>query len=187
MVSFDVAQYRRLDPTIRKIKPALGCLGSGTLPRLPGSFPRPRGAGFFRQEGFFDRSSIRMLDLRWREFHRARISMPGQPVDHRSAGIAQSDQLRNLVESLSRGIVASVPDVLVAPALGALLRQVKMRVSAGNHQRQQRKSQLAIPLLFFLEQYGVNVPFQMIDRNQRLLEGEGQSLRIADADEQRAR
>ena len=61
-----------------------------------------------------------------------------------------------------------------------------MSVSAGNDQRQHRKLQFVIALLALLEQHGMNVAFEMVDRNQRLIEGEGQRLCIADAHQQRS-
>src|SRR5215469_3761730 len=130
MVSFNVAQYGGLDPAIRKIKPATGWWSGEGLGRLPSHFRGPMLAGSFGPDVFFGLPAIRMLDLRWREFHCARISMLRQPVDYRPAGIAQSEQLRNLVKSLSGRVVARVPDILVRPAFGALLRQIKWRVPA---------------------------------------------------------
>ena len=96
-----------------------------------------------------------------------------QAVDHRATGISQAEQLGNFVESLAGGIVAGVADIFVRPAFATLLRQIKMSVSAGNDQRQHRKAQLAIAFLPFFEQHGVNVPLEMIDCDQWLLEREG--------------
>ena len=62
-----------------------------------------------------------------------------------------------------------------------------MRVSAGNDQRQHRKLHFVVSLLPLFEQHGVDVAFEMIDRDQRLVEREGQSLGIADADQQCSR
>ena len=43
-----------------------------------------------------------------------------------------------------------------------------------------------IALLALFEQNRVDVAFEMVDRKQRLVEGEGQSLGIADAHQQRS-
>ena len=61
-----------------------------------------------------------------------------------------------------------------------------MRVSARHDQREHRKMQLAISALAPLEQHGMNVPFKMVDGNQRLLERKSQCLGKADADKQSA-
>ena len=68
-----------------------------------------------------------------------------------------------------------------------LLGQVKMSVSARNHQSQHGEIHLAIIFLPFLEQHGMNVSFEMIHGDQRLVEGEGQRLGISDSDQQGAR
>ena len=100
-------------------------------------------------------------------------------------GISQSQQLRDFVERFAGGVVASVADILVGPASSPLLCQIKMRVSARDHQRQHRETQLAVPPLPFFQQHGVNVAFQMIHGDQRLVQRKGQRLGIADADQQR--
>ena len=62
-----------------------------------------------------------------------------------------------------------------------------MRVSAGNDQSEQRKTQIAISLLPLFEQNGMNVAFEMIDGNQRFFQRERQRLGVADSDEQALR
>src|ERR1700690_671798 len=59
-----------------------------------------------------------------------------------------------------------------------------MGVAARDHQRQQGKFQLLVSLLPFFQQDGVNVAFQVIHRDERLVEREGQSLGVADPDQQ---
>ena len=62
-----------------------------------------------------------------------------------------------------------------------------MRVTARYHQGEDRKAQLAISALSLFQQHGMDVPFQVIHRDQRLLQREGQSLGIAHAHQQRSR
>ena len=62
-----------------------------------------------------------------------------------------------------------------------------MRVSAGDDQGQHRELQFVVPLLPLFEQHGMDVAFEMIDRDQRLVEREGQRLGIADAHQQAPR
>src|SRR5438874_11478322 len=56
-----------------------------------------------------------------------------------------------------------------------------MRVTARYHQGEDRKAQLAISALPLFQQHGMDVPFQVIHRDQRLFQREGQSLGIAHA------
>ena len=57
----------------------------------------------------------RCLSCAAREVDRHRIAVLRQGVDERSAGVAESEQLGDLVEGFSGGIVAGVSDVLVTP------------------------------------------------------------------------
>ena len=58
-----------------------------------------------------------------------------------------------------------------------------MRMPTGHNQGQHRKIQLLIPLLTLLQQHGVDVTFEMINGDERLVEGEGQGLGVANSDE----
>src|SRR6185437_711325 len=102
-------------------------------------------------------AAVAVLDLRHGEFDRLRIAELGELVNHWAAGIAQPQQLGDFIEGFSGGIVSGVADVLVSPAALALFSQVEVRMSAGNHQRQQRKAQLAVALLLLFQQYGVDM------------------------------
>ena len=62
-----------------------------------------------------------------------------------------------------------------------------MGVSAGNDEGQHRKLQIVVSFLPLFEQHGMDVAFEMVDGDQRLVEGEGQSLGIADAHQQGSR
>ncbi len=60
-----------------------------------------------------------------------------------------------------------------------------MRMSAGNNQGQQRKVHVGIPFLLFFQQHSVNVAFQVIHGDQRLLQSKRQRFRKADPHQQR--
>ena len=128
-----------------------------------------------------------MLDLRHLKLDRVRIAKRRQSVDDRSSRIPQSQQLRDFIERLSGGVIASVPDVPVGPEIFLHLGKIKMRVPARDHQRQHRKMQVCIFVLPRLQQYGVNVSLKMVHRDQRLLQGKSQRLGIADAHQQSPR
>ena len=61
-----------------------------------------------------------------------------------------------------------------------------MRVSAADDQREHRKLQLAVAVLPLFQQHGVNVSFEMIDGDERLVERISERLGVAQADQQRA-
>src|SRR5262249_35159429 len=46
---------------------------------------------------------------------RARIAAAGEALDRRAAGIAEPEELRDLVERLAGGVVARAPELAVAP------------------------------------------------------------------------
>ncbi len=127
-----------------------------------------------------------MLNLSRQELHRCRIAMGCEAVDDRPAGIAQAKQLGNFIESLSGRVVARVADVFVGPTLVLLRRQIEVCVSSRHNQGQHRKLQFVIAFLSLFEQHGMNVAFEMVDRNQRLVERIGEGLGIADAHQQRS-
>src|SRR5579863_10348886 len=103
-----------------------------------------------------------MLDLRRRKLDRFCVSVSSQSVDDRTAGIAQSQKLRDFVKSLAGCIVASVANIFVGPRAVFFGGQIEMRVASRNHQSKDGKSQVVIALLPLLEQHGVNVPLQMV-------------------------
>ena len=100
-------------------------------------------------------------------------------------GYPNAKQLGHFVEGFAGGVVAGVADVLVRPVFFPLLRQIKMGVTARHHQRQHGETHLAIIFLPLFEQHGMNVPFEMIDGDQGLIERESQRLGISDSYQQR--
>ena len=73
-------------------------------------------------------------------------------------------------------------DVFVGPAFALLLGEIKMRVAAGNYQGQHRENDRMVALLPLFEQHRMNMAFQVIDGDQRLVESEGKCFRIAETD-----
>ena len=59
-----------------------------------------------------------------------------------------------------------------------------MGVAAGDDEGEHGKLQFVVALLALLQQHGVNVAFEVVDGDQRLVEGEGESFGVADADQQ---
>ena len=125
-----------------------------------------------------------MLDLRGRKFYGFRVAVGSEAVDDRASGISQAEKLGDFVEGFAGGVVAGVADVFVGPGVVVLGGEIEMGVAAGDDQGEHGKLQLVVALLPFFQQHGVNVAFEMVDGDQRLVEGEGQSFGVADADEQ---
>jgi len=107
-------------------------------------------------------------------------------VDDGAARIAKLQKLGHLVEGFTSGIIACLSYIVIHPSVLLRLGEVQMRVPAADHQCKDRKLQLDISFLAFLEQYGMNVPFQMVDRDQRLVGSEGQRLGIAESYQERS-
>ena len=104
-------------------------------------------------------------------------------IDPRAPRVAQSQQLGDLVEGLAGCIVECGANVAVVKALSLMLSQIKMGMAAGNHQGQ--RSGIPIVERFPLrQQNGVNVPFQMVDGDERLPQGECQRFGVSDAYQQ---
>ncbi len=107
---------------------------------------------------------------------------PCSLLQHRAARIAESQQLGRLVECFAGGIVQRLSQYPAAP-VGRDVHE--RRVSAGNHQRQQRQNLCRIGSLRS-EKDTVDVRLDVIDADQRLAERPGQPLGRRKADQQRA-
>ena len=108
-----------------------------------------------------------------------------QHVHPRAAGIAQAEQLGNFVEGFAGGVVYRATHVAIAPHIVGLLGQIQMGVAAADHEGKQRHLQHSL-LLPGLHQHRVDVPLEVIDGDQRLVEAERQGLGVGDSYEQRA-
>src|SRR5436190_4514101 len=107
-----------------------------------------------------------------------RISSPCQLLDVASARIRQNEQLGDLVESFAGSVVASGAEHSVFPP-GFNIEQLS--VTAGDEQRGEWWNGVAM-----LECGSEEVPFHMMDTEQRDVAREGERLSVADADEQGA-
>ena len=100
------------------------------------------------------------------------------PLDRRTTRIRQTEQLRNLVESLTRRIVTrTAEESIVSPGLHV----EQQRVTTGDEQRGKRRHRLAL-----LERSREQVPFHVMHTDDRNIECVCQCFREADANEQRA-
>ena len=97
-----------------------------------------------------------------------------EPIDDRAPGISQTQKLRDFVEGLTGSVVTSVADVLVTPGVILFRSEVKMRVPARNNQGEHGENGVRdSPFAALQESTGVNVPFKMIDSDERLIERKG--------------
>src|SRR5277367_685080 len=116
-------------------------------------------------------SPVGMLDLRDLKFHCLRISIGRQTIDNRASRIPKPQEFRYLIESLPGRVVAGVSDVLIGPKTLVLVCQIKMGVATGHDQSQHREIEFSVTGQAAFEQDGVNVSLEMIDRDQRLIQG----------------
>src|SRR5215472_5730952 len=118
-------------------------------------------------------SAVSVLDLGWRKLHRVRLAVRGEPIDDGPSGVSEAQEFGDFVEGFSGGVVARVAYVLVGPGVAVLAGQVKMRVPSGDYQRHDAESKFVVAFLALFKQDRVDVSFEMVHRDQRLLKGEG--------------
>ena len=110
-----------------------------------------------------------------------------EAIQDRSAGVAEGKELRDFVIGFAGSVIARLRDLFVSEGwLRRVLRDfVKNGVAAGNDEADGR--QLGpFPCFVRFEEDGMNVAFEMIYRDQRLVERLGQRFGVSDADEERA-
>ena len=124
------------------------------------------------------------LDLCEGERDGGGVAVGSQGVDPRAAGVAEAEEFGDFVEGLAGGIVDGVAYVAVVPGGVAVLRQIEVGVSAGDDEGEQRPGRGEGGGM--LEQHGVDVTFEVVDGDEGLGKRGGESLGVADADEQSA-
>ena len=170
-VGLDVAEDGGLDAAEGEVEGGAGVLG------VAGLLVGQRDAGAVRAR--LDRVEL--------EGHGAGVAVGREGVDPGATGVAEAEQLGDLVVGLAGGVVDGAADVLVAPgACGALRGEVEVGVAAGDDEGEQRELHGGFGALAGLHQDGVDVAFEVIDADERNVEAEGEGLGVGDADEQRA-
>src|SRR5882724_6386976 len=101
--------------------------------------------------------------------------------DDGTARVAEAEQFGDLVEGFAGGVVAGLAEEAVLIAL-AYFEQVGM--AAGDHQRKRGKLDRR-PLAAGFEDHGMDVAFDVVDRDQRNAGGETETLGVSEADQQR--
>jgi hypothetical protein len=138
-----------------------------------------RGLDAAEGEGESSCGSIRSMrlvfDLGKAEGHCGWVSVSGQGIDPGTTRVAETKQLRNLVEGFPGCIVECRPNVAVAP----LLDEIEMGMAAGNDQGQRA----SLAQLTVRHEDGVNVPLQVVDREERFVEGKGQGLGVSNSNQ----
>ena len=108
-------------------------------------------------------------------------------LNDRPARISQPQQLRHFVVGFPGSVVTGAPDEPISPApaarLACHLAKIKMSVASRHNQSQHWKFKFTVTALPLFEQYCMDVPFQMIHRDQRLLQRKGQGFGIGDSDQ----
>jgi len=132
------------------------------------------------------RVAVVVLDLGERELYRLRIAMLCEEIDGRPSWISEFEQLGNLVESFTGGVIAGVSHIVVPPCARFSFDQKKMGVTSADHQSEHRKFQFAIAFLALFQQDGVDVSLEMIDSDERFLDRVGERLGVTQTNQQRS-
>src|SRR5436190_1285634 len=114
---------------------------------------------------------------RQRKLYRVWIPFPCQPFNDWPAGIAQTEQLRNFVESLTSSIIAGAADYLVFAGFGNI---EEVCVPTRNNQCQRRVFDRRV-----FKTDRIDVTLDMIHADQRLVQRKGHSLCVRDPDQKR--
>ncbi len=127
-----------------------------------------------------------VFDLGEGEGDGARVAVGGEGIDPGAAGVAEAEQLGDLVVGFAGCVVDRAAYVAIGPGAVAslLFGEVQVRVAAGDDEGQEREFHRGFAALARLHQDGVDVAFEVVDRDQRLVEAEGEGLGVGDADEQ---
>ena len=121
---------------------------------------------------------LEFVDHRGRETILAGTALAGEPLDGCSAGIAQPQEVGDLVERLARGVVQRLPQQAVVPPFGHVQEH---RMPTTHQKRHKGGSELGI-----FQGWGKEMPFQVIDPDKRTVEAEGEGLPIHHSHEQRS-
>ena len=105
------------------------------------------------------------------------VAVGGELIDDGSAGVGEAEELGDLVIGFTGGIVAGAAEEAIVPAF---VHFEQMRMAAADDQREHGEGGLGI------HDGGVDVAFQMIDGDEGKPVGEGESLGVGDADQERA-
>jgi hypothetical protein len=114
------------------------------------------------------------------------IAARGGALDRGAAGVAEAEDARALVESFAGRVVGGAPEQAV---VSVALHHDQLGVAAGDDQADQREGGGRRGEVFprLEEPVGVEVPFQMVDRDQRQAARPGDRLGPVDTDHQRSR
>jgi hypothetical protein len=138
-----------------------------------------RGFDAAEGEGKSSQGSIRSMRLLFylgkAKGHRGRVSVSGQDIDPGTTRVAQPKQLRDFVEGFPSRIVKRGPNIAVV----SLLNEIEMGMAAGNDQGQGT----GFAQLTVRHQHSVDVPLQVVNGQERFVEGKRQGLGVSNANQ----
>src|SRR5205823_7586396 len=105
---------------------------SRALPRLH-SFPTRRSSDLEATEAEVEPSALQARAL---QADRPRVAALGEPLDRRPARVAETQELRDLVERLADGVVARPAKAAIIPCAA---REIEARVATGDDQAEEGK------------------------------------------------
>ena len=112
------------------------------------------------------------------QLERVRVTLPGQLIQQRTAGIGDRQHARRLIKRFARSVVQRVSQQAV---LAVIRHFHHVRMSAACNQADKRRFQLLMRNIVCTD-----MPFDMVDGNQRQVCPVCQRLGAADANQQRA-
>ena len=132
-----------------------------------------------------------MLNRREGEGDGAGIAAGGEAVDPGTTGITEAEKFGYFVEGFSGGVVDGATHVAVVPGgleaflFGLLMGKVEVCVASGNDEGEEGGTvRFSAESCRVIHQDGVDVAFQMVDRDQGFAEAERKGFGIGDAHQQ---
>src|SRR3981189_3450135 len=126
------------------------------------------------------------LDLAEGEGDGARVAVRGEGVDPGAARIAEAEEFCDLIVGFAGGVVDCATYVAVGPGVfgSLLLCEIQMGMAAGDYEGQDREFHGGFAALAGFHQDSVDVAFEVVDGDQRLIEAEGEGFGVGDTDQQ---
>ena len=140
--------------------------------------------GFGRDRAF----GRAVFDGREGEGDGAGVAVGGEAIDPGAAGVAEAEELGDLVEGFAGGVVDGAADVAVVPGASLpclLVSEVEVGVASGDDEGEERSAGVfGREEGGVVHEDGVDVAFEVVDADEGLREGEGEGFGVGDADEE---
>ena len=116
------------------------------------------------------------------ELEALRVALPGEPVYHRAARVAEPHHLGTFVERLAHGVVDGLAEYL---EVQGVVDADYLRVAAAHQQAEVGELRLMRLLALLLDEVGEDVALKVVDHDYGDVEGDSHGLCERSSDEQR--